>query len=83
MNSVPVKPGSAGSVISAWSVLMSVEAVLGLFPGGDIAVAAPDENETRCRSNVARASFSPTPNLPTTLSGWFSFSLFSFWVRCS
>lgn len=35
------------------------------------------------RLSVASASFSPTPNLPITFVGFFNFSWFSFWVRCS
>jgi hypothetical protein len=45
VNSVPVKLGSAGLGDQRVERLDVREAVLGLLPGGDVAVAAPDDDD--------------------------------------
>ncbi len=77
--SVPVS--AAGGPTVAWRVTTSPKPCFDrstrpIVPCGE-AMGIP----MPLRWNVASASFSPTPNCPTTTSLW-RFSSDSFWVRC-
>ena len=81
MNSVPRKSGSKGSDITACKVSRSSKSCFPFCFNVISPYFVLIRTLTSLLNNVARASFSPTPNFPTTNSLFCCFSTFSFWVR--